>query len=95
MFLQSLVNFNNSISLWNFAPNLREDQKKRYLPHSGSISVQNFGFPVAKWVLPKNRKGLTYFALFNVRHEGVQLPPKIDAYGLACLFLKQFFCTEL
>ena len=29
MFLQSLVNFNNSISLWNFAPNLGEDQKKK------------------------------------------------------------------
>ena len=42
MFLRSLVKLNNSISVWS---------KKRSLPHSGFISVWNFGFLVAKWVI--------------------------------------------
>ena len=73
MFLRSLVKLNNSISLRNFAPNSGEDKKKRIFAAFGSISVRNFGFPVAKWVLlylPKNRGGQTYFAPFSVRPEG-------------------------
>ena len=90
MFLQSLVKLNNSISVRNFAPNSDEDQKKKKSsPHSGSLSVWNFRFLVAKgYCLPENQGGHTRFAPFSVRPERV-LPPrptKIDAYGSMLLF---------
>ena len=47
MFLQCLVKLNNSISVRILPPSLGEDQKKRSLPHSGSISVRNLEFLVA------------------------------------------------
>ena len=57
--------------------------KKRSSPHSGSISVRNFGFLVAKLVLLANKlRGQTYFAPFSVRSEEVLPPPKnINAYA--------------
>ena len=51
MFLRSLVKLNNSVSFWNFAPKIQVKTKKRFSPHSASISVRNFGFLIAKWIL--------------------------------------------
>ena len=84
MFLQSLVKLHNSISVRNLPPDSGEDQKKSFLLHSGCISVWNFEFLVANWVLlTKNGEGHTYFTPFHVRLEGVPppCPPRIDAFG--------------
>ena len=77
MFLQSLVELNDSISCWNFAPNSGENQKKqksicRILVLSQS-RISDFLLP-SGYYLPKNRGGQTYFAPFSVRPEGM-LPP--------------------
>ena len=50
MFLQSLVELINYILVQILPPTSGEDQKKSS-PHSGSISVRNFGILVAKWLL--------------------------------------------
>ena len=89
MFLRRLVKLNNSISIRNFAPQMQVKIKKRSLPHSGSISVRNFGFFVAQWILlAKISRGWTYFAPFSVRPEGAPPPLKIDAYDSTCYVSK-------
>ena len=51
MFLQSSVNLIILFQSGILTPNSGKDQKTRSSPHSGSISVLNIGFLVAKWVL--------------------------------------------
>ena len=56
-------------------PNSGEDQKKRSLPHSDSISVRNFGFPVAKWVfLAKKLRGPDIFCPLQCKIQGGAAP---------------------
>ena len=78
---RKLVRFQPRIS--EFCPQIQVNTKpKRSSPHSGSISVRNFGSLVAKWVLlAKKPRGQTYFAPFSVRPEEASPPrlPEINA----------------
>ena len=51
MFLQVWLNLIIFFQSGILPPNSVKDQKTRSSPHSESISVLNFGFLVAKWVL--------------------------------------------
>ena len=68
---RKLVLFQPGIS--EFCPQIQMKTKtKRSSPHFGSISVRNFEFHVAKWILTIQKKtktkGRTYFAPFSVRY---------------------------
>ena len=85
MLLQSLVKRNNSTLAWNFAPKFSwkpKKEKKRFSPHSGSISERNFRFLVAMWVLlAKKPRGRDIFQPLQcqTRQGAASCLPKIDA----------------
>ena len=63
----------------NFDPEIQVNAKtKRYLLHSGSISVWNFEFLIAKWVLlAKNWREADIFLPLSIRPKGAPpLPPQ-------------------
>ena len=69
-----------------FCPQIQMRTKKRSLHSSGFISVRNFGFFAAKWVLlAKEPRKPDIFRPLSVRFEKAPPPglPKIDAYGQA------------
>ena len=74
---RKLVLFQPGIS--EFCPQIQMKTKtKRSSAHFGSISVQNFEFHVAKWILTiqKKMRGQTYFAPFSVRYPLTKIDPK-------------------
>ena len=61
-------------------PNSGEDKKKSS-PHSVSISVRNFGFLVAKWVLlAKKTRRLDILCPLQCQTQEFRVHDKIDAY---------------
>ena len=93
MFLQSLFKLNNSISARNFPPKFRQIQKKKSLPHSGFISVRNFEFLVAKWVLlaRKRRQPEIFRPLLCQTRGGAAPRPPQNRRLCMCLCFNQLF----
>ena len=78
MFLRSLVKVNNSVLVWNFAPEFSEDQRKKVFAAFWFYFSSEFRISCCQLDITnqKNQGGQIYFTPSSVRPEGV-LPPKL------------------